>query len=275
MGASTSAIQQRPRKKAPTSTTSPAAGKLCFYHRKFGSSAHRCQDPCTWSGPEVSSATGTKDHLLFVTDRVSRCRFLVEVSVIPATGLDTRIEQPGHILTAANGRWINTYETRTVSLHITSRQYKWNFVVADVSRPADFLRSESLLVDLKGKRLVDAETFQSVPLALGKAEVDAPHLDAISTSTNQYDRLLAEFPEITVQNFAQPTTKHDVEHFITTKGPPVHAHAHRLPPGKLESARAEFNRMQEMGIIRRSSSSWASPLHMVPKESGGWRPCAQ
>ncbi len=28
-----------------------------------------------------------------------------------------------------------------------------------------------------------------------------------------------------------------------------------------------------MGIIRRSSSPWASPLHMVPKPSGGWRPC--
>ena len=216
----------------------------------------------------------------FVTDRVSGRRFLVdtgaEVSVIPATGLDTRIEQPGHTLTAANGSRINTCGTRTVSLHIASRKYKWNFVVADVSRPllgADFLRSESLLVDLKGKRLVDAETFQSVPLALGRAEVDAPHLDAISTSANQYDRLLAEFPDITVPNFAQPTTKHGVEHFITTKGPPVHAHARRLPPGKLETARAEFNRMQEMGIIRRSSSSWASPLHMVPKESGGWQPC--
>ena len=28
-----------------------------------------------------------------------------------------------------------------------------------------------------------------------------------------------------------------------------------------------------MGIIRRSSSPWASPLHFVPKPSGGWRPC--
>ena len=28
-----------------------------------------------------------------------------------------------------------------------------------------------------------------------------------------------------------------------------------------------------MGIIRRSNSQWSSPLHMVPKSSGGWRPC--
>ena len=31
--------------------------------------------------------------------------------------------------------------------------------------------------------------------------------------------------------------------------------------------------MESLGIIRRSSSPWSSPLHMVPKNSGGWRPC--
>ena len=31
--------------------------------------------------------------------------------------------------------------------------------------------------------------------------------------------------------------------------------------------------VESMGIIRRLSSPWASPLHMVPKSSGGWRPC--
>ena len=31
--------------------------------------------------------------------------------------------------------------------------------------------------------------------------------------------------------------------------------------------------MEEMGIIQRSTSQWASPLHIVPKQSGSWRPC--
>ena len=31
--------------------------------------------------------------------------------------------------------------------------------------------------------------------------------------------------------------------------------------------------MEHMGIIRKSNSPWASPLHIVAKPNGGWRPC--
>lgn len=163
---------------------------------------------------------------------------------------------------------------RKLSLHFASNTYLWNFIIADVTRPllgADFLCSNSLLVDLKGKRLMDAATYHTAPLSSTRAP--APHLDAISSSTDQYNMLLPEFPDITTPNFIQSPTKHGMEHFITTKGPPFHARARRLPPDKLAAAKSEFDRMEAMGIIRRSSSPRASPLHVVPKTSGGWRPC--
>ena len=120
---------------------------------------------------------------------------------------------------------------------------------------------------------MDAETYFSSPLC--KADALAPHLSTtcISQTSNEYRKLLLKFPEITTPKFTTWTTKRGVELFIKTIRPPISARARRLPPDKLSLAKEEFNRMEAMGIIRRSSSPWASPLHMVRKASGGWWPC--
>ena len=114
--------------------------------------------------PIEALATGLNKSLFFVLDKTSGRQFLVdtgaEVSVLPATGQDTRMGQSGPSLMAANGSSIKTYGVRTIPLCFTSKTYEWNFIVADVSHPlleADFLRANS--VDLQGKRLVDAVTY--------------------------------------------------------------------------------------------------------------------
>ena len=71
-----------------------------------------------------------------------------------------------------------------------------------------------------------------------------------------------------------PKAKHQVKHVIETTCPhPVKAHYRRLDKDKLAAAEAEFLAMEQQGIMRRSKSRWASPLHMVRKKDGTWWPC--
>ena len=88
--------------------------------------------------------------------------FLCSVSVFPASGIDTRSHRPSALLEAVNGSKIRTYGHKQITLSIDGRKYVWQFLVADVTQPllgADFLCSNTLMVDVKGQRLVDPTTY--------------------------------------------------------------------------------------------------------------------
>ena len=82
----------------------------------------------------ATSGSGNNNLLLFVTDRTSGQRYLVdsgaEVSVLPATRIDRQTLKP------ANGSAIPTFGKRTLSLHFGLRKnFNWTFILADVSQP--------------------------------------------------------------------------------------------------------------------------------------------
>ena len=53
----------------------------------------------------------------------------------------------------------------------------------------------------------------------------------------------------------------------------MHSKQRCLNPEKLKIAKAEFQYMLDLSIIRPSNSPWSSPLHMVPnKTNDEWRP---
>jgi hypothetical protein len=149
---------------------------------------------------------------------------------------------------------------------------------------ADFLARYQLAVDVADKRLfwprnnVTLERGYHMRPSVGNvnqlASIAAQNTPVIPTSVPaSVAELLREAPEILPGGQRARKPAHGVEHAIKTSGRPVFAKARRLDPIKLCIAKKEFEKMEAAGVCRRSNSTWASPLHMVPKKDGSWRPC--
>ena len=223
-------------------------------------------------------------RLFYVRDCSSSLRFLVdtgaEVSIVPPSRAERCPASPGKFrLQAINGSDIATFGVRSLTLDLGLRRtFRWVFVIADISQPilgADFLYHFGLLVDLRHSTLSDSTTHLRVH---GIACPDQPSSTGLTRSfkdnSDPFSQLLAEFPSVTKACSSDRPVKHGVTHHITTTGPPVFGRTRRLAPERFRIAKLEFDHMLQLGIVRPSSSSWASPLHMVPKcTPGDWRPC--
>ncbi|GFR59050.1 Pol polyprotein [Elysia marginata] len=143
-------------------------------------------------------------------------------------------------------------------------------VNADVTQPilgADFFTTHRLAIDLSNSRLTALDGSTIVRARPTRSQRPHPGIHKIHS---RYEAVLEDFLELLVPTFIE--NKHGIVHHIPTPGPPVHARARRLDHDKLSAAKAEFEELERLGIVRRSSSPWSSPLHIVKKTNGGWRP---
>lgn len=200
-----------------------------------------------------------------------------DISVIPKIYAPHAKSQNDLTLFAANGTKIATYGTKRIALDLNlRRQFYWSFVIADVRQPiigVDFLKHFDLLVDAKNHRVIDAKTKLSSNGQLPKHDSLSSNI-TILVGTTQFDQILNQYPELI--NPSQPTNvklSNQIFHHIETKGPPVSSKPRRLAPNIQTAVKKEFEYLISQGILRPSKSPWASPLHVVKKSNGDYRPC--
>ena len=118
---------------------------------------------------------------------------------------------------------------------------------------ADFLYHFNLLVNCR-QRVLSNATSQEKTIGKSFQTNSINH-----TSDNPKEISASIVPNISMR--------------ILTNGMPIAQRSRKLFGEKLNSAKSEFNKLIEQGILRASKSSWASPLTMVRKADGSWRPC--
>ena len=229
-------------------------------------------------GPLSVNAVSSTGSLSLFCRRLGR-PFLVDsgadVSVYPASPA-ARSRRATGSLHAANGSVIKTFGTCVLKLDFGHFLVHHSFTLAEVSKPilgSDFFIKHKLVIDLSGQCV----TRSRPRLRLRARRAQVLHaLFGLRLQPPSWPALLAEFPDVSDVSKAYDSSvppRHGVLHVVPTNGPPVFARPRRLFGEKLDVARLEFQKMMDLGIIRPSNSPWSSPLHVVPKANGGWRPC--
>ena len=256
--------------------------------------------PSSIPSPTISALADTlpvqaTDSTLGAYDQNSNRLFLLDsgafTSIFPASPFVKSNTPPGRRFRAVNGTIINTYGRRQMPLRFNGSLFTHTFWLADVDTAlvgSDFFKAHNLAIDFEKDQMVRLKEWAPMPGAtripctplagqFNGIKGLVPYIERTEDNPDAEDQqkcydLLAQYPDLLVPHFHE-NVRHNAVHHIVTDGPPVHAKARRLDTAKLEAAKAEFKKMEDMGVLRRSNSPWLSPLHMVPKPDGSWRPC--
>ena len=227
--------------------------------------------------PSVVARIGSAD-ITFIIDTGA------SISIIPKTMINGTLIKPTSVsLSTATGQQITTFGEATleIGLRPLRRNFTWTFVIADVTNPLlgyDFCSHHNLIINCKTGLLLDSVTNKTINLSyLNDANIVQININNETNLNEKIRTLLNKYPNITNPNSvtANSPKKPKVFHRIETgDSQPTYCKARNLAPDKCKAAKAVFKEMMASGVIRPSSSPWASPLHMVPKKDPGeWRPC--
>ena len=220
----------------------------------------------------VSACPSTTTFTL--TDPETKIEYLIDSgaarSLIPRRYVKGSHKRAAFSMQAANGSPIPTYGKKQFPLNYGPNRYTWNFIVADVFMPiigADFLYYYSLAVDVRHRCLLPTNSI--ILKSDGKSQKSFA-----ASSTDPFSALRHEFADVFSETLPKLDKKpHGIQHHIETRGPPVFAKFRRLSPAKLDAAKKVFGELEKQGVCQKAASPWSSPLHMVMKKDGTYRPC--
>ena len=102
-----------------------------------------------------------------------------------------------------------------------NKTYKQDFYIADVTRPilgANFFTTYNVVIDRRGRRPIDFNQGNDVST---ESEPLNNTLSGLSIgSSNHFESLLLQFPNILHPQFQSRMNKHGVQHHIATRAPP-------------------------------------------------------
>ena len=123
------------------------------------------------------------------------------------------------------------------------------------------------MVDTVNKRLISLASHEAIKIHESPAQ---GAIAAIMAKPNSpFNKLLDAFPGILKPRFHLEKMPHGIELAMNTQGPPLYCRPRRLAPDQNSTLEKELRAMLDAGIVRRSKSAWASPLHAVRESDGG------
>ena len=237
--------------------------KHVLYSDQEAHSFHKCHCIGQSSNPTSLKLRDADSGWNFLVD-TGACKSFVP----PPRKMPQRLSPyEGGLIITANGQSLKIYGTKRIHIVIANKKYTWDFIVADVTLPilgADFLAAHKLAVDIAGQRLIPIAHLNMVT-----SEKENPIPEIISRVIENFKDIFST--DLAVRN--KMASAHSAVHTITTTSPPLRSKFRRLSPDKLEIAKHVFAELEQAGICQKAASPWASPLHMVKKADGSFRPC--
>ena len=124
--------------------------------------------------------------------------------------------------------------------------------------------------DLAGELYAEEDMYPAIAKA---PEVGIPELapDLSGEQLVQLQDLLKEYSSVIQAKPGQTTV---IEHEIHVENAaPVRHRAYQIPYSQREAVKKELDAMLKAGVVRPSTSPWASPIVIVEKKDGGLRFC--